>query len=88
MQAHAFTRTLYFYSLNVIISHPTLQGRTGYVLSLRGLPLPLTCVFVTVNEARNYIASIVLAVILTEGAEKNYENFSQNSRSQALPNKK
>jgi hypothetical protein len=29
------------------------------VLSLRGLPLPHTCVFVTTNEARSYFASTV-----------------------------
>jgi hypothetical protein len=30
-----------------------------YVLSLRGLPLPLTCVFVTVIQAQSYVASTV-----------------------------
>jgi hypothetical protein len=30
-----------------------------YVLSLRGLPLPPTCVFVTVIQARSYVAATV-----------------------------
>jgi hypothetical protein len=46
-----------------MISHPIVQGRIPvislYVLSLRGLPLALTCVVVTVNEARSYFASTV-----------------------------
>jgi hypothetical protein len=34
MQAHALTRTHYFYSLNVIISHLIVQGRTGLSLCM------------------------------------------------------
>jgi hypothetical protein len=63
MQAHALTRTRYFYSLNVFTSD-SIQGTnywviSPYVLSLRGLPLPPASVFVKVNEARSYFASTV-----------------------------
>jgi hypothetical protein len=34
MQTHALTRTRYFYSLNVKISHPTVQERTGLSLHM------------------------------------------------------
>jgi hypothetical protein len=58
MQAHAFTRTRCFYSLNVIFSHLIVYkeglGYLSYVLSLRGLPLPPTCVFVTVIQAQEF----------------------------------
>jgi hypothetical protein len=60
MQAHALTRMRYFYSLNVIISHPTVQGSTE--LSLRPccrFAVFISCVSVTVNEARSYFASTV-----------------------------
>jgi hypothetical protein len=52
MQTHALTHTCYFYSLNVIISHPKVFNEelviSPYVLSLHGLPLPPTCVFAAV----------------------------------------
>jgi hypothetical protein len=59
---NVLNRTRYFCSLYVIISHPTVRGRTE--LSLRmcyrfSLPLPPTCVFVTVDEALSYFASTV-----------------------------
>jgi hypothetical protein len=64
MQAHALTRTCYFYSSNVIISYLIVYKEglviSPYVLSLRGLPLPPTCVFVTVIQARSYVASTVM----------------------------
>jgi hypothetical protein len=48
MQAHALTRTRYFYSLNIIISHLIVTRKdwviSPYVLSLRGLPLPPMCI--------------------------------------------
>jgi hypothetical protein len=34
VQTHALTRTRYIYNLNVIISHPIVQGRTGLSLSV------------------------------------------------------
>jgi hypothetical protein len=34
MQAHVLARTRYFSSLNVIISHPIVKGRTGLSLSM------------------------------------------------------
>jgi hypothetical protein len=59
MQAHALTRTRYFYSPNVIISHPIVHkeglGYSPYVLSLHGLPLPPTCVFVMVIQVWRYL---------------------------------
>jgi hypothetical protein len=65
MQAHAFTRTRYFYSLNLIISHPIVYNTrknwviSPYVLSLRGFPFPPTCAFVTVIQAQSYVAATV-----------------------------
>jgi hypothetical protein len=53
MQAHALTRTRYFYNLNVIISHP-IENKEEHC---RGLPLPPLCLFATVNEVRGYFAS-------------------------------
>jgi hypothetical protein len=63
MQAHALTRKRYFYSLNVIISHPIVYKEgLGYLsvcaIASRSSP-PFHVVFVTVNEARSYFASTV-----------------------------
>jgi hypothetical protein len=62
MQAHALTLTRYFWSLNVIIYNPIVQGRIG--LSLRmcyrfAFFSSLPRVFVTFNKSRSYFASSV-----------------------------
>jgi hypothetical protein len=49
MQAHALTRKRYFYSLNVIISHPTVQSEgLGYLsvcaIALRSSPPSHVCI--------------------------------------------
>jgi hypothetical protein len=50
----------YFCSLNLTVSHRIIQGKdwvlSPYVLSPCGLPLPPSCLLVTVNEARSYFA--------------------------------
>jgi hypothetical protein len=66
MQAHVFTRTRYFYNLNVIISHPIVYKEgLGYLfvcaIASRSSPSP-TCVFVTVIQAWSYFASAVVSV--------------------------
>jgi hypothetical protein len=56
-----------FGSLNVTVSHRIIQGKdwvlSPYVLSTCGLPLPPTCLLVTVSEARSYFASTVCRLI-------------------------
>jgi hypothetical protein len=69
MQAHALTRSRHFYSLNVMISHPIVYKEGLGYLSVCAIasrssssplpPLPLQCVFVTVIQARSYVASTV-----------------------------
>jgi hypothetical protein len=64
MQAHALTRTRYFYSLNAIISHPIVYKEgLGYLsvcaIASRSSPPYHVCI-VTVVKARSYFASTVL----------------------------
>jgi hypothetical protein len=46
------------------VSHSIIQGKdcvlSPYVLSSCGLPLPPTCLLLTVNEARSYFALTIL----------------------------
>jgi hypothetical protein len=53
--------------LNLTVSHRIIQGKdlvlSPYVLSSCGLPLPPTCLLLTVNEARSYFASTVLKLV-------------------------
>jgi hypothetical protein len=63
MLAHPLIRTRYSYSLTVIISHPKEHKEgLGYLsvcaIASRSSP-PSPCVFVTVIQARSYVASIV-----------------------------
>jgi hypothetical protein len=72
MQAHALTRTLLLQpKRNNFTSASTRKDLaiSPYVLSLRYLPLPHTCVFVTVIRARSYCASTVVASFLKWQAE-------------------
>jgi hypothetical protein len=74
MQAHALTRMRYFYSLNVIISHLTVQGKIELSLRMcyRFTVFPsLTSVFVTVNKA-----GWLLLCYNMEGNES-YDHLSQ-----------
>jgi hypothetical protein len=70
MQAHAFNphALLLQPKRNNFTSDSTTKDwvMSSYVLSLRGLPLPPTCVFVTVNEAWSYFASTVIANMLNK----------------------
>jgi hypothetical protein len=56
MQAHALTRKCYFYSLNVIISHPIVYKEGLDYLSICAIASryspPSPCVFVTVIQAQ------------------------------------
>jgi hypothetical protein len=49
----------------VPVSHRIIQGKdwvlSPYVLSSFGLPLPPTCLLLTVNEAHSYFASTIRA---------------------------
>jgi hypothetical protein len=48
------------------VSHRIIQGQdwvlSPYMLSSCGLPLPPTCLLVTVNEARSYFPSTIIVV--------------------------
>jgi hypothetical protein len=60
---HSCPPLRYFFSLNVTLSHRIVLGKdwvlSPYVLSPCSLPLPPTCLLVTVNEARSYFASSI-----------------------------
>jgi hypothetical protein len=63
MQAHALTRTHYFYSLNVIISHPIVyQEGVGFlsICSIASWSSPPSHMFVMVIQAWSYVAATVM----------------------------
>jgi hypothetical protein len=61
---HSCPPLRYFCSLNVTVSHRLIQANdcvfSPSLLSSFGLPLPLTCLLLTVSEARSYFASTVI----------------------------
>jgi hypothetical protein len=71
LSMYSITENIYYSQLSSVaiflqpepVSHRIIQGNdcvlSLYVLSSFGLPLPPTCLLVTVNEARSYFASTV-----------------------------
>jgi hypothetical protein len=72
---YSITENIYYSQLSSVailvqpepVSHRIIQGNvcvlSSYVLSSCGLPLPPTCLLVTVNEARSYFASTIPRLI-------------------------
>jgi hypothetical protein len=68
---YSITENIYYSQLSSVaillqpepVSHRIIQGKdwvhSPYVLSSCGLPLPPTCLLVTVNQTRSYFASTV-----------------------------
>jgi hypothetical protein len=60
---HSCPPLRFFCSLNLNVSHCIIQGNdyvfSPSVLSSFGLPLPSTCLVLTVSEARSYFASAI-----------------------------
>jgi hypothetical protein len=71
LSMYNITENIYYSQLSSVaillqpepVSHRIVQGKdwvlSPYVLSSCGLPLPPTCLLVTVNEARSYFASTI-----------------------------
>jgi hypothetical protein len=71
LSMYSITENIYYSQLSSVaillqpepVSHRIIQGKywvlSPYVLSSCRLPLPPTCLLVTVNEARSYFASTV-----------------------------
>jgi hypothetical protein len=71
LSMYSITENIYYYQLSCVVllmqpepvSHRIIQGKdwvlSPYVLSSCGLPLPPTCLLLTVNKARSYFASII-----------------------------
>jgi hypothetical protein len=61
---HSCPSMRYFCSLNLTVAHRIIQRKdwvlSPYVLSSCGLPLPPTCLLVTVNEARSYGVTVLV----------------------------
>jgi hypothetical protein len=66
----------FFCSLNLTVSHRIIQGKDWvlslYALSTCGLPLPPTCLLVTVNEARSFFSSAVFIGVYSVGVRFQY----------------
>jgi hypothetical protein len=68
---YSITENIYYSQLSSVallmqpepVSHRIIQGKDWvlslYVLSSWGLPLPTTCLLVTVNEVRSYFATTI-----------------------------
>jgi hypothetical protein len=68
---YSITENIYYSQLSSVaivlqpepVSHRIIQGKdwvvSPYMLSSCGLPLPPTCLLLTVNEARSYFASTI-----------------------------
>jgi hypothetical protein len=74
LSMYSITENIYYLQLSsvaillqpepVFTSYSTREGLgSPHVLSPCGLPLPSTCLRVTVNEARNYFASTITVVV-------------------------
>jgi hypothetical protein len=74
LSMYSVTENIYYSQLSSVeillqpepVSHRVIQGNdcflSPYVLSSCGLPLPPTCLLLTVSEARSYFASTVQVV--------------------------
>jgi hypothetical protein len=68
---YSITENIYYSQLSSVaillqperVSHRIIQGKhwvlSPYVLSSCGLPLPPTCLLLTINETRSYFASTI-----------------------------
>jgi hypothetical protein len=71
LSMYSITENIYYSQLSSVeilllpepVSHRIMQGKecvlSPYVLSSCGLPLPPTCLLLTINEARSYFASTI-----------------------------
>jgi hypothetical protein len=80
LSMYSITENIYYSQLSSVaillhpepVSHRIIQGNdcafTPTVLSSFGLPLPPTCIILTVSEARSYFASTIFVPVLMQQA--------------------